>query len=125
MITIAHARDDMELLFIRMALEADGIPFLVVGDGFGSLYPGLQLPIFNERPVRVDEGFVERAAEIVNEVRADFDPVSTDLAVSSKLRMVLEAVLFAWFLPAGKRRGFSAKAPDTDTGQSGTGQLKS
>ena len=42
----------MELLFIRMALEAEGIQYLVVGDGFGGLYPGVQLPIFNERPVK-------------------------------------------------------------------------
>jgi hypothetical protein len=106
----------MELLFIRMALEADGIPFLVVGDGFGSLYPGVQLPIFNERPVRVYEQDWERAVDVVNEVRIDFDPVSSDLAASSKLRIVLEAVMFAWFVPGGKRRRPSNKSITTDAG---------
>jgi hypothetical protein len=69
MITIEHPTNNMELLFIRMALEAEGIQYLVVGDGFGSLYPGVQLPIFNERPVRVNAAGVERAAEVIDESR--------------------------------------------------------
>lgn len=121
MITIAHPRDDMELLFIRMALEAEGIRFLVVGDGFGSLYPGVQLPIFNERPVRVNADDVDRALEVIEEVRKDFDPVSSNLAGSSKLRIILETVLFGWFLPGGKRRGFSKGGFNSDTGKAGTG----
>jgi hypothetical protein len=104
MITIAHPTDDMELLFIRMALDAEGIPYLVVGDGFGSLYPGVQLPIFNERPVRVNASDAERAVEVIREVRKDFDPVSANLDGSSKLRIVLETMLFGWFVPGGKRR---------------------
>jgi len=119
LITIAHATDDMELLFIRMALEADGISFLVVGDGFGSLYPGVQVPIFNERPVRVAEADRERAIEVIGEVRKDFDPVSSDLGTSSKLRIVLEALLFAWFVPGGKRRRSSNKSLYSDAGKAG------
>lgn len=106
----------MELLFIRMALQADGIPCLVVGDGFGSLYPGVQVPIFNERPVRVAEADRERAMEVVEEVRRDFDPVSSDLGVSSKLRILVELLLFGWFVPGGKRRRSSDKSLNTDAG---------
>jgi len=111
----------MELLFIRMALEADGIPFLVVGDGFGSLYPGVQLPIFNERPVRVDASDRDRAMEVIGEVRKDFDPVSSELAGSSKFRIVVETLIFGWFVPGGKRQGASKKAVNTDASKDGAG----
>jgi len=121
MITIAHPTDDMELLFIRMALEAEGIQFLVVGDGFGSLYPGVQLPIFNERPIRVRASDVERAVEVIAEVRKDFDPVSSNLAGSSKLRIFLEAVLFGWFVPGGRRRGSSNNGFNSDAGKARAG----
>ena len=121
MITIAHPTDDMELLFIRMALEAEGIPYLVVGDGFGSLYPGVQLPIFNERPVRVNASDVERAIEVIGEVRKDFDPVSSNLAGRSKLRIVLEAILFGWFVPGGKRRSSSNNGFNSDAGKARAG----
>lgn len=121
MITIAHPTDDMELLFIRMALEAEGIQFMVVGDGFGSLYPGVQLAMFNERPVRVPASDVDRAVEVIDEVRKDFDPVSSDLAATSKLRIVLEAVLFGWFVPGGQRRGSSSKAFGSDAVNARTG----
>jgi len=117
MITIAHPTDDMELFFIRMALEAEGIPYLVVGDGFGSLYPGAQLPIFNERPVRVNAADAQRAVEVIGEVRKDFDPVSSNLAGGSKLRIVLETVLFGWFVPGGTRRSSSGNGFNSDAGK--------
>lgn len=119
MITIAHARDDLELVFIRMALEAEGIPFLIVGDGFGSLYPGVQVPIFNERSVRVESADIERAVEVIDDVRKDFDPVSADLAVESKLRIILETVIFGWFLPGGTRRRSSNKSLNMDIDKAG------
>jgi hypothetical protein len=104
LITVAHARDDMELLFIRMTLEAEGIPFLVVGEGFGGLYPGVQVPIFNERPVRVRTSDGERAVEAIERLRQDLEPASSDLGAGSKIRIILETLLFGWFLPGGKRR---------------------
>lgn len=110
----------MELLFIRMALEAEGIPSLIVGDGFGSLYPGVQLPIFNERPIRVNESDVTRALEVVDEVRKDFDPVSSDLSGRSKLRIIIEAILFGWFIPGGTRHGSSKHRFNSDAHKSRT-----
>ncbi|QOC22558.1 DUF2007 domain-containing protein [Wenzhouxiangella sp. AB-CW3] len=124
MITIAHPTDDMELLFIRMALEAEGIPYLVVGDGFGSLYPGVQLPIFNERPVRVYASDVKRAVEVIEEVRKDFDPASSNLSGSSKLRIVLETIFFGWFVPGGKRRSSSKSSFNPDASKARSGRVE-
>lgn len=109
----------MELLFIRMALEADGIPFLIVGDGFGSLYPGVQVPIFNERPVRVRVSDRNRAIEVIGEARKDFDPVSSGLSARSKLRILVETIIFGWFVPGGKRRESSNKSPNTEGDEAG------
>lgn len=104
MITVAHALDDMELLFLRMALEGENIPFLIVGEHFGSLYPGVQIPIYNERPIRVFPSDAERALKVIDEVRGKYDSVAVNLSGGSKIRMVLEAIFFAWFVPCGRRK---------------------
>lgn len=52
MITICHPVDDLELLLLRAALDAAGIPFFVAGENFGSLYPGLQIPAYNSAAFR-------------------------------------------------------------------------
>jgi hypothetical protein len=56
----------MVLLFIQMELEAEAIPHFVVGQRFGSLYPGMQMPWYNERSVRVPIGTVDKAQEVVH-----------------------------------------------------------
>jgi hypothetical protein len=104
MITICHPVDDMELMFIRMELEAEAIPHFVVGQHFGSLYPGMQMPWYNERSVRVPHGKAHEAEEVIRRVRAYYEPSFVNLDKKSKLRIFCEAVLFGWVMPAGNKR---------------------
>lgn len=104
MITICHPIDDLELLLLRAALEAEGVPHFILGNHFGSLYPGMQVPFYNERSVRVPEAYRELALQIVSELRADYAPVSVDLPVKSKWRMLFEALLMGWTLPGGDKK---------------------
>lgn len=104
MITICHPADDLELLFLRAALDAAGIPHFVVGEHFGSLYPGMQIPAYNERSVRVPAGFFDQATAVVAQVRAAYAPTFEKLTTRSKLRMLLEALWFGWVMPAGGKR---------------------
>lgn len=103
MITVCHPVDDLELLLLRARLEAAGVPHFVGGDGFGSLYPGMQIPAFNERRIQVPAGFVEPALEVVAQVRAAYTPSAVRLTIGSRLRMLVEA-LCGWIVPGGKRR---------------------
>src|SRR5687768_10358980 len=104
MITICHAVDDLELLFLRSALEAANIPHLIVGQHFGSLYPGMQIPSYNERSVRVPASFVENALAVVENVRASYTPTFEKLATKSKLRMLFEGLWLGWVVPAGNKK---------------------
>lgn len=104
MVTVCHAVDDLELLFLKAALEADGIPHFVVGEHFGSLYPGMQIPWYNERSVRVPPSCVAKALEVVAQVRATYAPAFEKLTAKSRLRMLFEAVWFGWVVPAGKKK---------------------
>lgn len=120
MITICHPIDDMELLFIQMELEAEAIPYFVVGQHFGSLYPGMQMPWYNERSVRVPIDAVPKAQEVIQRVRTYYEPTSVNLDKKSRLRIFCETVLFGWVIPAGNKRpsnpAFTPDAPDRRVG---------
>jgi hypothetical protein len=118
MITVCHPVDDLELLLLRARLEAAGLPYFVGGDGFGSLYPGMQIPAFNERRIQVPAGFVEQALEAVAQVRAAYTPSAARLSTGSRLRMLVEALWFGWIVPGGKRRA-AADGAGAATDESG------
>lgn len=104
MITLCYPVDDMELLFIRMELEAAAIPFFVVGQHFGSLYPGMQIPAYNERSVRVPATHLHEALEVIQYIRAYYSPTFENLDKGSKLRIIFEALLLGWVIPAGNKK---------------------
>lgn len=117
----------MELLFIRMELEAAGIPHLVLGQHFGSLYPGVQLPWYNERTVLVPEERLAEAQALIEAFRQTYQPPSLGLSGRSRLRMLLEAVFFGWALPGGCKKSViedaspsSAPPPHGDNAGSST-----
>jgi len=109
MITICHPVDDLELLFVCSALESADIPHFVVGWHFGSLYPGFQIPWYNERSVRVPAAFSEEALEVIEKVRAPYARTSDRLTVKSKLRMILEGLCFGWVVPGGTKKASATR----------------
>lgn len=110
MITVCHPVDDLELIIIRMELEAEEIPCFVVGQHFGSLYPGVQIPWYNERSIQVPAEKAEAAEEAIQRVRAYYEPSATNLSAKSKLRIFCEALLCGWAIPAGRKK--PAKSAD-------------
>lgn len=104
MVIICHPVDDMELLFIRMELEAAAIPFFVVGQHFGSLYPGMQMPWYNERSVVVPASYEEQAQEVIQHIRTYYSPTFENLDKGSKLRIIFEGLLLGWVIPAGNKK---------------------
>lgn len=104
MVTIGHPVDDMELLFIRMELEAATIPFFVVGQHFGSLYPGMQIPSYNERSIRVHTSYLDEALEVIQHVRSYYIPTFVDLDKKSKFRILLEALFMGWVILASSKK---------------------
>lgn len=76
MIAVCHPVDDLEPLFLQPALEAPGIPHFVVGLHFGSLYPGTQVPRFNERSARVPRRYAATVLAVIEDVRSTYAPLS-------------------------------------------------
>jgi hypothetical protein len=104
MITICHPVDDLELQFIQLELEAADIPHFVVGQYFGGLYPGMQMPWYNERSVQVPAACLDDALEVIQHVRSYYSPLFENLALKSRFRIFLEMLLFGWMMPAGSRK---------------------
>jgi hypothetical protein len=65
LVKLIEPQDEGKLALIRSLLDANGIPFFVHNEHFGSLYPGLSLP-FNRRVVMVDDTDLNRAAVLVS-----------------------------------------------------------
>jgi hypothetical protein len=104
MITICHPVDDLEFLFLTAALEAAEIPHFVVGQHFGSLRPGMQMPWFNERSIQVPTGYQSDALEVVQDVRSSYSPTFEKLAIKLKFRILLEALCSRWVIPCGSKK---------------------
>ncbi len=106
-VTVCHPRDDLEQVFIVSLLEEADIPYFIVGENFGSLYPGIQIPFHNERSIRVPSSYSDFACEVVEGFRAIYVSPSENLVAKSKLRMFLEVWFFGWIVPGGTKHTFS------------------
>jgi len=89
---------------VLATLEAYGIESFVHGQHFGSLWPGLQIESYNTRTIMVPEERANEAREALAELSSNDDPAaeSPSMRLRDKVRVVLEAVLFGWFVP-GRR----------------------
>ncbi len=104
MITVCHPIDEMEQILLVAELEHAGIPYFINAQHFGSLYPGMQLPWYNERAIRVPRSCYADAMDVIGNFRAGYIPQSVSLDSTSKLRMLCEAIIFGWVFPYGNRK---------------------
>jgi len=91
-------------MFLRALLQSHGIRFFIIGEHFGSLYPGVQIPSYNERRFVVDKDDFEFAKEVYFEHRTVYEPSVENLTTKSKVRIVFEFFLWGWFFPNGKKK---------------------
>ena len=71
--TIYHPIDDAELMILIAALKAADIPFFVIGQNFGSLFPGAPITGANDRAIQVPEEHVETAMCLINDITGEGD----------------------------------------------------
>lgn len=98
----------MELSFIKSIFDGENISYFVHNDHFGSLQIGPQIDLFNAKMIMVDEAHYDRAQELItdflNNMGEDTEPSTTSYSLVDKIRMVLEAVVFGWFVPGKKKK---------------------
>ena len=111
---VAMPQNESELAVMVCTLEAYGISHYVQNQGFGGLYPGMQMDLYNCRRLMVRADQAEDARILLNESVASSDEVEAEvdtearLTVADRLRVIAELLLFGWSVPA-RRRHFAKK----------------
>jgi len=96
--------DDTEVMFLRALLQHSEIPFYIIGENFGSLYPGIQVASYNERRFVVAAEYLEDAQALLIGHRNLYEPSFVNLPVKSRIRIVVEALTFGWCFPSGSKK---------------------
>ncbi|WP_020558858.1 hypothetical protein [Thiofilum flexile] len=104
MITVCYPRDEVEQILLVAELGAADIPYFINSQYLGGILPGMQIPGYNERSISVPPSYYEEAIEVINKFREHYVPQSEGLRSTSKFRILLEAVLFGWAIPYGKKK---------------------
>ena len=109
MIKLHSPENEVELSIIKSILEAEEIPFFVHNDNYGSLIAGPRIGLLNAKTIFVPANSGERARELISDylkntekAPGDEDAKSSEYSIADKIRVVIESLIFGWFMP-GKR----------------------
>jgi len=108
MIKIYSPNNELELSMIRGVLDTEDIHYFIHNDNFGSMQLGPQIDLINKKTIMVAPEDVGRAKEIISNFLErqlpEEDEEQEQHSIGQKLRMILEAIFFWWFVPGRKRR---------------------
>lgn len=106
MVPIYQPESAVDLAIAESLLEARGIPFFVHNAGFGGLYPGPQIDLYNVRTIMVPPFAVNAAREILAQYLSHPPAVPRPARRSlwEIARLVFEALFFGWFVPGTQKR---------------------
>lgn len=113
MVPVFRPQDEAELALAVGALEAHGIPYFVHNNGFGGLYPGMQVSLYNVRTVMVPASALTQARDVLDQFLVN-DPNSTSgdeqpqqeqkPTLSTKFRLLVELLAGGWCVPRKVKR---------------------
>jgi hypothetical protein len=104
LVKLYSPRGEGELALLRSVLDRVEIPYFVQNNHFGALHVGPEVDLFNRKTILVPEARAEAAQELI----LDFLKVSAEdrapWTLKDRVRMVLELLLFGWFIPGRMTR---------------------
>ena len=106
-IALYSPNDELELAIIRGLLDAESVRYFVLNDYFGSMRVGPQIDLVNMKTIMVSPEDHDLAKAIISEyleLKSETDDTEERYTLSQKLRMVIEALLFTWFIPGRKQK---------------------
>ena len=112
MVPVFRPQDETELALAVSALEAHGIPYFVHNNGFGGLYPGMQVSLYNVRTVMVPASAWAQARDVLDQFLVN-DPSGTGEdaplpdrkpTLFTRLRLLLELLAGGWCVPRKEKR---------------------
>lgn len=110
-VKVAFPESPSDLAMMVCLLEAHSVPYFVHNAGFGGLYPGVQIALYNNMTVMVPASAADDALELLS-VLSDPSTIykSNNILLSDKIRMVIEAFIFSWFIPRRRRKNDGNRA---------------
>jgi Putative prokaryotic signal transducing protein len=112
MVHLYTPKSEIELLLLKSVFDGAGIRLFVRNEAFGSLAVGPQIEHWNVKSIYVAEADFEEAIALLREFHQrtadDAPPAALRYSFGDKARMLLEFLVFGWFMP-GRR---PAKRPE-------------
>lgn len=106
MIKLYSPENEAELSIIKSLFDAEGIVYYVLNDHFGTMKTGPKIDLLNAKTLYVAGADLALAREIVTDLLDNIREAGTNEAsrycVADKIRMVLEALIFGWFIPGNR-----------------------
>lgn len=106
--SVAVPRSESELSIMVSMLIAHDIPHFVHNRGFGGLYPGMQVPLYNVQRVMIPLAYAEDAIDLFTVFHDSYDESFTNekLGIVDRIRGIAELIICGWSVPF-KHRKFS------------------
>lgn len=112
-INAATPRTESELAVMVALLDAHEILHFVQNRGFGGLYPGMQIPLYNVRKIMVPIAQASAASALLSVFALTPNEIEDQrLGLFDRLRVVIESLLGGWTFPVRWKpveRNFSDK----------------
>jgi hypothetical protein len=109
LVRVFSPQSESEVLVATALLEAHQIPTFVHNRGIASMPPGIQINAYNTQSIMVPEENVADAIELLSELkRQEPTAVASRLPLRDRVRIVLEGLLFGWFVPGSRAKGSSS-----------------
>ena len=104
-IPIAIPQTESELVVALSLLDAHGIQYYVHNQGFGGLYPGTQVDLYNDRRIMVRTDQASDARDLLHVLLRQpiDDDADVQLTMQDKMRVLIEACIFGWFIPRKRK----------------------
>jgi hypothetical protein len=104
LVRVFSPQTESEVAVVTAMLEAREIPVFVHNRNLASLLPGPQINAYNTQSIMVPEECAADAIELLAEFRApSIETTARIVPVRDRIRIVIEALLFGWFVPGGTR----------------------
>ena len=98
--------NDSELALIKSILDGEGIQYFVHNDHFGTLKVGPRIELLNAKTIMVAEKHYEVSKGIIDDflknIQEPAENTKPKYSIRDKIRMVIEAILFTWFVPGNR-----------------------
>jgi hypothetical protein len=101
---VAMPQTESDLAVMVSLLEAHQIQYFVHNEGFGGLYPGLQIGLVNVRRIMVPAAQAAFAMELLSVFAPQpSTEVQRRLTILDKARILFETCFFGWSFPVKRQ----------------------